>query len=203
MRSPRRPRYGAGLAWTLCCAALALGAGRLEAWPGLLADRLIAPLQSPLILLPRAELLRISASEDSEDELESPRDEHAPLLFSHADRSALSLLQPHGVARERCRPQMRNVLRIGHGASPDGRPESCRLFSFVRRWRMRDAMIGAFRRRELPRLRFLDPRAVDGSIDFTPTVAMDTSGGRGASGRSSGAQRGSPGGATSGPDRRH
>jgi len=69
----------------------------------------------------------------------------APLMAS------LDMLRPTGLARERCRPQMRNLLRVGHGASPDGRPEVCRLSSFLRRIRMKEAPL---RRRAGLQLRF-------------------------------------------------
>ncbi len=47
---------------------------------------------------------------------------------------------------EQCRSYRRNLSKIGRDASPDGRPQTCRLISFMRRQRWRDAMA---RRRRL------------------------------------------------------
>lgn len=60
---------------------------------------------------------------------------------------------------EQCRSFRRNLSKIGKDASPDGRPQTCRLISFMRRQRWRDAMGRRRRLRwqppvvELPRLR--------------------------------------------------
>lgn len=66
-------------------------------------------------------------------------------------------MQPAGLVRQRCLPRSRNLLRIGHGAGTDGRPEGCRGlgWNMLRTWR-RDWLIGAFRTRALPTLRELD-----------------------------------------------
>ena len=56
-----------------------------------------------------------------------------------------------GALLDQCRFRMRKVGKIGKGASPDGRPASCRLLYFAGRQAFRDR--GARRRRGL-RLRF-------------------------------------------------
>ncbi len=107
-----------------------------------------------------SELLLLSSSiAIAIDEAETP-------LVGESE-SFMHLVAPNGLARQRCQPGARNLLRIGRGASPDGRPEGCRLFAFLRRIRTRDMLLGVFRRRALPPLRFRDGREIDGVFDPT------------------------------------
>jgi hypothetical protein len=66
-------------------------------------------------------------------------------------------LQPSGLVRQRCWASSRNLLRVGHGAAPDGRPVGCRNLPWlVGRFQRRDWLIGSFRTRPLPTIHDLD-----------------------------------------------
>lgn len=86
-----------------------------------------------------------SVGGDEDDDLDVFGPPPAPQL------SGILELGSRGAMLDRCRMRMRDVTQIGEGASPDGRPATCRLLSFIRRQRFREA---AGRRRRPLRLRF-------------------------------------------------
>lgn len=93
--------------------------------------------------LPSAELPEVP-----EDSLLPPLEmAHEAIVPPHAAIVGRS----RGAMLDRCRFRMRSVALIGHGASPDGRPEACRLLSYVRRMRIRETSL---RRRTGLRIRF-------------------------------------------------
>ena len=79
---------------------------------------------------------------------DSPSDDIQPLAPIIHTAAGAPL---RGALLDQCRFRMRKVRNIGKGASPDGRPTSCRLLSFAGRQGFRDR--AALRRRGL-RLRF-------------------------------------------------
>jgi hypothetical protein len=102
-------------------------------------------------------------------------------------------LGARGAPWARCWRGGRDVLRIGHGASPDGRPIACRQALLWRAWRRRYAVLrrpGVRIRlaREMPRLQM-------------PLVAGSAPGGMGAPQRGRFARRGRP--STPGPGGAH
>jgi hypothetical protein len=114
---------------------------------------------SPLLELPQIELSLVPRLE--EPQIEEPQ---LPLTMREAT------VPPHlvmvgrvrGAMLDRCRARMRSVVLIGHGASTDGRPDTCRLLSFVGRTKYRER---AMKRRAGVRSRFLTM-----SIDAMPEL---------------------------------
>jgi hypothetical protein len=73
-----------------------------------------------LSLVPQLEMPEV-------EEPEAPLAMHEATVPPHL----VMIGRSRGAMLDRCRGRMRNVSLIGHGASTDGRPDTCRLLSFV------------------------------------------------------------------------